>query len=128
MNRYGEITSPWGTPCSRLMQSVRCPPRRICASLLLRNVLIQVIISGPKPSVFRVLCMKLCDMESKAFLKSIRRMIPDCCFEMVWRIRFMRLIMQLPMLLCFMYAFCCRPMIDSTAGLMRCVMAHDASL
>ena len=87
MNRYGEITSPWGTPCSRFMQSVRCPPRRICASLCLRNVLIQVIISGPKPSVLRVLCMKLCDMESKAFLKSIRRMIPDCCFEMVWRIR-----------------------------------------
>ena len=85
-------------------------------------------MSGPNPSALRVLCMKVCYIESNAFLKSMRSMSPDFLLLMVCLIRLMRLIMQLPILLCFMYAFCCRPMIDSTAGLIRWVIAQDASL
>ena len=85
-------------------------------------------MSGPNPSALSVLCMKVCDMESNAFLKSMSSMSPDFLLLIVCLIRFMRLMMQLPMLLCFMYAFCCRPIIDSTAGFIRCVIAHEASL
>ena len=28
-NKYGEIMSPWGTPCWRCIVSVRCPPAKI---------------------------------------------------------------------------------------------------
>ena len=56
------------------MHSVRWLPRRIWDFLLLRNVLIQVIMSGPKPSAVSVFWMKVCFIESNAFLKSIRRM------------------------------------------------------
>ena len=56
-------------PCSRLILLVRWPPSKICASLSLRKVLIQVIMSGPNPRVFSVVCMKVCDIESKAFRK-----------------------------------------------------------
>ena len=76
-------------------------------------------MSGPKPRVFRVLCMNVCEIESKAFRKSIRRMSPDFLFLIVCSMRFIRLIMQLPILLCLMYAFCCRPMILSTARLIH---------
>ena len=128
MKRYGDITSPCGTPCSRFMQSVKCPPRRICASLFRRKVLIHVMMSGPKPSVLSVLNIKVCDKESNAFLKSMSRMSPDFFVLMVFLIKLMRLMRQLPMLLCLMYAFCCHPIIDSTAGFIRCVIAQDASL
>ena len=80
MNRYGEIMSPCGTPCSRFILSVRCPPVRICASLLLRKVLIHVMMSGPKPKALSVLLMNECEIESKAFLKSIRSMSADFFF------------------------------------------------
>ena len=33
-----------------------------------------------------------------------------------------------PMLLIFMYAFCCLPMIELTEGMIRCVMAHTTVL
>ena len=119
MKRYGDIISPWGTPCSRIILSVRCPPVSICASLFFRKVFIQVIMSGPKPSAFSVVSIKVCEIESNAFLKSIRSISADFFFFIVCLIRLIRLMMQLPMLLCLIYAFCCRPMIDSTAGLMR---------
>ena len=93
--------SPWGTPCSRFILSVRCPPNKICASLFLRNVLIQVTISGPKPRVVSVLYMKLCDMESKALRKSMSKIRADFFFEIVFLMRFIRLMMQLPMLFLF---------------------------
>ena len=118
MNRYGDITSPWGTPCSSFKLSVRWPPVSICASLSLRKVLIHVTMSGPKPSSVSVLCMNVCDIESNALRKLISNISPDFLLLMVCWIRLMRLMMQLPILLCFMYAFCCRPMIDSIAGLM----------
>ena len=66
INRYGDITSPWGTPCSSFKLSVRWPPVSICASLSLRKVLIHVTMSGPKPSAVSVLCMNVCDIESNA--------------------------------------------------------------
>ena len=33
----GEMTSPWGTPCSKRIFLDRCPPSRIVASLLLKK-------------------------------------------------------------------------------------------
>ena len=46
---YGEITSPWGTPCESIIFSDMWPPIRICASLFVKKSLIQVMMSGPKP-------------------------------------------------------------------------------
>ena len=36
--------------------------------------------------------------------------------------------MQLPILFCVMYAFCCLPIMEKTAGFMRCVIHALASL
>ena len=58
INKYGEMMSPWGTPCSRWIRSDRCPPVRICASLSRKKVLIQVIMSWPKPRALSVVFMK----------------------------------------------------------------------
>ena len=40
-------------------------------------MVIHVIISGPNPSVLSVFFIKVCEMESKAFLKSIRSISAD---------------------------------------------------
>ena len=128
MKMYGERMSPCGTPCSRFMLFVRWPPSKICVSLFFRNVFIQHMMSGPNPKVCNVFSINLCEIESKAFLKSISSISPACLLDIVCLIRLIRLMMQLPMLLCCRYAFCCLPMIDVTAGFIPCVIAHEASL
>ena len=47
---------------------------------------------------------------------------------LTWFIMFVGLTMQLPMLFLLIYAFCCFPTIDSTAGLSLWVITQLASL
>ena len=86
------------------------------------------MISGPKPRSASALIIKVWSMESKAFLKSISKMRPAFFLSVMCLIKFIKFIRTLPILLVWMYAFCWRPMIDVTAGFMRCVMAQEASL
>ena len=108
-------------------------PRRSCASLFFRSVLFQVIMSvvimsGPKLSVAVVFWMKVCDKESNALMKSIRTMSAIFFLFMVCLIELMRFMMQLPILVCFMNAFCWHPMVDSTAGWIHWVIAQEGCL
>ena len=84
--------------------------------------------SGPKPIVCSVLYMNLCDMLSKAFLKSMSSISADSVLLMVLCIMFIKLMLQLEMLFSVMYAFCCLPMRFNTAGFIRVVMQQLASL
>ena len=86
------------------------------------------MMSGPKPKMCNVFSMKLCEIESNAFLKSMSSISPACLCDIVCLIKLMRLMIQLPMLLCCRYAFCCLPMSDVTVGFILFVIAHEASL
>ena len=79
------------------MGSVRLPPMSIWAVRLCRKSLIHAIMSGPKLSALRVLKMKVCEMLSNAFLKSITSMRFDSFLVMVMFMRFIMFNMQLPM-------------------------------
>ena len=72
--------------------------------------------------------MKVWEMLSKAFLKSMRRMRADCFLEMVLFMRFIMLRMQLPIFFSDVYAFCSLPMMWESAGLILLVMHALASL
>ena len=52
MNSCGDMMSPCGTPCSSWIGSVRLPPSKIWAVRLVKNVLIQLMISLTKLSVY----------------------------------------------------------------------------
>ena len=55
----GEIMSPCGTPCSKRIFPVRCPPMTMWATLSVKNNLTQSIMSSPKLKAFKV-----CEMNS----------------------------------------------------------------
>ena len=48
MKIKGEIISPWGTPCSKTIFSVRCSHKRILAIISLRNNCNQLMMSSPE--------------------------------------------------------------------------------
>ena len=64
---YGEMTSPWGTPCSKSIFLDKWPPSSIYASRQSKKIEIHLTMSDLNPSSFKTVVMKLKDFAELGF-------------------------------------------------------------